>query len=368
MDRPPDVEPVALHGVLHVYVAFDWGDEIRLDQAQTLVPAERRTLPRRRRTPSSISYSPPPLRLLVPPPAIEVPELGAAPITAAATVFDFGAVSVSFHVNFHAPPDALLRLAGHLAQPESWISAACAALKPLYAELLPAIDDPKWNEELSEEYFVFQFAPGEPLPVDRNRPDESDWLAGLVRLDAEPLSANEVAEATRHYMTYYPWDLFIADWAGACLIDEDCDETLQIIEFVNLQLLEFRHIDNRLDVDLANASSLIHKAVRQRLPIFRGTYKSLRAVGELNVEASNLFERTGNVLKLVGDQYLARVYRLLANRFHLQNWESNIQRKLEVLQDVYEVISDQAEAYRTEFLEVLVVLLIIIEVVVALVR
>src|SRR5436853_4433262 len=38
--------------------------------------------------------------------------------------------------------------------------------------------------------------------------------------------------------------------------------------------------------------------------------------------------RSGNVLKLVGDQYLARVYRMLAGRFHLENWEQSIQRKL----------------------------------------
>ena len=78
--------------------------------------------------------------------------------------------------------------------------------------------------------------------------------------------------------------------------------------------------------------------------------------------------RQAYVLKLVGDQYLARVYRLLATRFHLNEWERNIQRKLDVIQDVYEVLSDQADSYRTQFLEFVVVLLIIIEVVVAILR
>ena len=84
--------------------------------------------------------------------------------------------------------------------------------------------------------------------------------------------------------------------------------------------------------------------------------------------ASGLFERTGNALKLVGDQYLARVYRLLASRFHLPEWEQDVRHKLEVLEGVYEVISNQATHFRSEFLEIVVVLLILIEVVLAIVK
>src|SRR5262245_47800296 len=51
-----------LAGTLHLYVAFDWGDELDLERARQLVPAEVHELPRRRRTPPSIAYRPPPLR------------------------------------------------------------------------------------------------------------------------------------------------------------------------------------------------------------------------------------------------------------------------------------------------------------------
>jgi uncharacterized Rmd1/YagE family protein len=83
------------------------------------------------------------------------------------------------------------------------------------------------------------------------------------------------------------------------------------------------------------------------------------------VEASNLFERTGNVLKLVGDQYLARLYNLLATRFHLREWERSIRGKLEVIERVYQVLSDQVEAFRGEVLEILVIILILIEILLA---
>ncbi len=214
-----------------------------------------------------------------------------------------------------------------------------------------------------------QLTPGEGGPgPDLLGGPHAGWLAGLLRLEPGPLSAEEVAEALRLRLRYSPEDLLVPDWAAAVLLDRDCEETLQTIEFANLQLLEFRHLDNRLDESLAGAYRMIHPLVRSRLPIWRNYARPLRALGDLKVEANSLFERTGNVLKLTGDQYLGRVYRLLSNRFHLEDWERNIQRKLEVAEGVYRVVSDQAAIYRTEFLEVVVIALIVLEILLALFR
>src|SRR5262249_3021430 len=111
------------------------------------------------------------------------------------------------------------------------------------------------------------------------------------------------------------------------------------------------------------ADTLLERSARSRLTAWRGHHRSQRLLGELKVEASGLFERTGNVLKLVGDQYLARVYRLLATRFHLREWERSIERKLEVVEGIYRVVPDRGAAFRTEFLEVIITLLIAFEIV-----
>ena len=68
----------------------------------------------------------------------------------------------------------------------------------------------------------------------------------------------------------------------------------------------------------------------------------------------------------MGDPYLARVYRLLSARFHLDTWERSILRKLGVAEGIYQVVSDQAAAFRAEFLEALIVILIVLEIVLAL--
>jgi hypothetical protein len=365
----PEVAGVLLDGVLHVYVAFDWGEEVDLERVRTLVPAEVRTLPRRRRTPSSIVYRPPPLRFLLPPPDLDLPEVGGGPIAAEATLFDFAAVSIALHLPFQLPAADLLRLAGQLAEPTALVRAARAAATPLHRQLLPAIQNPSWQDDLSEEYFVFQLPPAEHVPsVEELLGSRAAWLAGLVRLEAGPLSCEEITEALRLHLRYSPDDLFVPDWAAAVLRDCDCNETLQTIEFTNLQLLEFRFIDDRLDDMFTAAYGMIQRLSRSRLPFWRSHGRTLRQLGELKVEANALFERPGNVLKLVGDQYLARVYRLVAARFHLETWEQSIQRKLETAEGVYQVVADQTDTSRGEFLEILVVILIVLEILLAVFR
>ena len=55
-----------MHGTLHIYVAFDWGDEIVLDRVRQLAPASAQELPRRRRTPLSFDYRLAPLHVPLP--------------------------------------------------------------------------------------------------------------------------------------------------------------------------------------------------------------------------------------------------------------------------------------------------------------
>ncbi len=357
-----------LRGTLHVFVAFDWGDEINLEHARRLLPAEKQELVRRRRTPSSIAYRPSPLRYPLGNVQLELAEIGPVEVLAEAVVFDFGGVSISLQAPFKLPPTAIVRLASSLAEPRELVEAARNASKDLFLALCPAIQQPKWSP-LSEEYFVFQIPPAEPLPAPAALLDQhADWLAALVRLEAAPLSNEERSAALQSRISYSVDDMLLAEWSASLLVDRDCEETLQTIEFANLQLLEYRFIDDLLDARLSEAYSIIHRTLRSWLPFWRTHSRPLRRLGELRIEANNLFERTGNALKLLGDQYLARVHRLIAGRFRLSDWEQSIRASLDVVEGAYQVVSDQAASFRIEFLELVVIVLITIEIVLALWR
>jgi uncharacterized Rmd1/YagE family protein len=69
-----------------------------------------------------------------------------------------------------------------------------------------------------------------------------------------------------------------------------------------------------------------------------------------------------NALKLLGDQYLARVYRLVSQRFHLAEWDASILRKLQTLESIYEKLADQATSHRMEVLEWIIIILIAVSI------
>jgi hypothetical protein len=367
---PPTVTeaPELYAGILHIFVAFDWGEEVDLEKARQLVPAEVHALARKSRTPPSIAYQWPPLRFDLPPIALTLPVLGAIQSSADLMLFDFGAASLGVQIPFRLRADELTDLAGTLADPGAVVKAARAALEPLYCKLTPAIKNAFWSD-LGEEYFVLQLFPEPTTPTPAQLLAQyPGWLAGLVRLEAGPLSESEIAEALRLRLSYSPDDLIVTDWTAAVIVDRDCHEILETMAFANLQLLEFRHIDHRLDARLKVAYRLIHQLEGSRLPIFRRHARPIRALGALKVEVNEMFERASSALTLVGDPYVARLYQQLAVRFHLDGWGQNIRREIAVLEGIYQVVSNQAAAYRMEALETIVVILILTEIVVAFFR
>src|SRR5258708_35114072 len=168
-----------LTGTLHVFVAFDWGEEVDLEQARKLVPAEVQALARRPRTPSSIAYRLAPLRFVLGHLSVQMPEIGQLLVEVDATLFDFAAVSASLKVPFRLTPSQLTRLAGWLANPASLILMTRSALTPLYQQLKPAISKPHWRDNFSEEYLVFEFSPSEVLAPEPLIERHTPWLASL---------------------------------------------------------------------------------------------------------------------------------------------------------------------------------------------
>src|SRR5215471_12458558 len=88
------------------------------------------------------------------------------------------------------------------------------------------------------------------------------------------------------------------------------------------------------------------------------TSADLQRIAQMQVDSAMLFEGVNNALKLLGDQYLARVYRLASQRFHLEEWDASILRKLHTLESIYAKIADRATNRRMETLEWIIIVLI----------
>ncbi|MDA1179130.1 MAG: hypothetical protein O2931_10085 [Planctomycetota bacterium] len=237
--------------------------------------------------------------------------------------------------------------------------------EPVYNKMRPAIQKSVWSD-VYEEYFTFQLFPDQHLPTPTELLETHDtWLAGLLRLDDATLSREEVQESLRLRISYSPSDLVVVEWSAAVMIDLDCEETLQTLEFANLQLLEFRCIDSRVDAALDQAYRLIHPLTVTWLPFWRMHNRPLRVLGDMRIIVVILLERTSSTLKLVGDQYLARVYRMLTNRFRLEEWSQGIRKSLNETESVYQTLSEQSSALRIELLEIIIIALIAFEIAIA---
>jgi hypothetical protein len=214
-----------IKGSLHFTTGFDWGDEINLAKAAELFPAETQTLPRRRRTPSSIAYQTPPLLIKLPSIPGAIDEIGPCEFEAEMTVFDFGAVAINQRVPFELSCAQLSRLAAAIAASEDYTRRAKTLSEAIFATIAPAIKCASWSD-LTEEYVIFQLSPLEHDSREEQRVfSDNTWLAGLLRLDGDPLSEGEVHEATRIRISYGPTDLVLAEWAAAVVIDKDCEDT-----------------------------------------------------------------------------------------------------------------------------------------------
>jgi len=214
-----------------------------------------------------------------------------------------------------------------------------------------------------EDYVIFQidnFA--DSTGIGELITHHAQHIAQILRAEARELSDDEVADALSHRISFGKDDIVLVDWNAALVVDKEAEDVLTILEFANVELLEMRFLDQRLDEALTLAyDRLSHRKRGWANPT------ALRDVSQWQVDSAVLFEGVNNVLKLLGDQYLARVYHLTAERFHLTEWDGSILRKLETLESIYQKISDQLVNRRMEILEWIVIVLIVIEIILPLV-
>ena len=167
----------------------------------------------------------------------------------------------------------------------------------------------------------------------------------LLRGEGGVLSAQETEDALRSAVAFTPSDLVVADYDAAILFGldrADAEDVLDILEFANLQLLELRALDRRLDRrinELYGATALNgSKEVKEVFP-FRSRAsrrRQLSALAELKLDSAMLAERLQNAFKIIGDLYYARIYRAASQRLHLAEWEASSERKLRVVGEIYD--------------------------------
>lgn len=356
-------------GNLFFFYAYDVGFDISLSAAGTLCEtAGFAGLAGLRPAPPHLQYRPRPL--VVPAGTVEIP-CGADPVRMEATVkiFDFGALSVTLRLPVENLPwpeyaAAAFRLAGETALEE----AARRAALHVFERIRPAVSKPGFTD-LVEEYglwHVAEFAPemtgGEilgRLPQD---------IARLLTLERGTFSEAALADILRDPIRYFDNDLLFAEWDAAFACDPRIQDTAEVLEFLNVQMLELRFFDRVLHAALDEMAVELRKP-RRLFSVLHDPYETpLRRLSEIKMDVSMLRERITNALKLVGNVYLARVYDEARRKIGAEKWEGTIRDQLKALEDIYTILNNRAAAARAETLEMIIILLIALEIVMGLLR
>ena len=351
-----------LQGYVTAFFLFDVADAIDLTRVRELVdstvPARLATRPS---TPTYLQYQQPPL-------TFDGAAMGLAEVEGfrpRAKAFDYGVLSIALTRDLPDSWESVLA-AGLDWQDSARLSDAAERLaRQLLARIGQAIERPRENF-LTEDYLVFVLLSDPASPTsDELLALQGAHIAQLLRGERERLSAQEREEVLRHRISYYETDLVIPTWNSAFVYDTRAGApgVLEILEFTNSQLLEFRYYDQLLDAELSKIYAGLQRHSWRPAMIGRRYTRAAREVHAVLIDVNELTDRAENALKIAGDVYAARVFGTTAARLGLDQWKANVREKLKTADDIYRFAAERTAIARGEFLELTIVILILLEII-----
>lgn len=346
-------------GCVRAYFLFDVADTIDLTKrgdssAVSRGPSELPLAPQR---------SPAYLQFPVPPVIEPQPDVAVAGLSGSARLklYDYGVVSLCLTFDASGTWNDLMALADRVRTDERIADFADETVRRFCDERADALS--KRHQPLVEDYFIIEverFAG--PVDADDLLHDHFGALALLLLGERKPLSSSEAEEALDTRFSYHADDLTIVQWDTAFVYDrtESARAIEEILEFANTQLLELRTYDALLDREL---DGIYRIGAEKPMRSLRGRREADQAesLRYLIVDVLELLDRSSNALKVVGDAYYARIYRSAAKRLGLAQWQRQIDTKLASVGDIYRFLSDRAQSRRDEFLEIIIIGLILLE-------
>ncbi len=279
----------------------------------------------------------------------------------------FGVASVELTTPFQCDLDALCGDSCRWMNAPEVEKAAEDLLRGHIERFRPALLKPsaKW---LDEDYLVIdiqsaQHRDGHSPTAAELLERYGDQLTQLVRGELTPLSAAERDEILRGALSYYPTDLIVAGWAAGLVYDKP-DATsaiIDLLEYANTQLLEFRYYDELLTSLLSNVYSSLegHESFLSRWRLPRRAVR----VNRLRLDIMDLAERTEYAVKFISDTYYARVYRLCSAKIGVDDYKTLVKEKLKTAGELYDFMVAQFNERRMFALEVVVAVLVALDVI-----
>ncbi len=354
--KPPHAP---LCGSVLVLIQFDVCEEIRLDQLRELLGARTADASFKHLAPGYVRYQRPPVEEALEPIVLESGERLQGDIK----YFDYGVVSVVFELPFSGDWDKLVQLSSRWVWDTNFESLAARIVKKKLERAAPAVIKPYNGEWLKEDYFIFHLREiaGSPTAAELLS-SQGDHITQVVRGETQSLSDGERQEVLQSRISYYPNDLAVIGWNAAFIYDSPAgaETAIQLLQYANSQLLEFRHYDELLTTQLEGVYAFLDRGGRG----LWSRWRTARAASKLHtvlLDVSELTERADNAIKFLSDMFSARLYKLAASKVGVPDYKDLVQQKLQTAEELYRFMVDEFNQSRAFVLELMVVVILIIE-------
>jgi hypothetical protein len=358
--RPESALETTLRGSVLVLIQFDVCEEIQLDRLRELVGSRApEPISFKHQAPGYVQYQRPPV---VEPIETLVLDTGEQ-LRGEIKYYDYGVLSVVFELPFSGDWDTLVNLASRWVWDVDFEKHASRMARKCLEKAAAALVKP-YPEWLSEDYFIFHVrdVAGSPSAAELVE-SQGARIAQIVRGEMGVLSDGERNEVLQARISYYPNDLTVIGWNGAFVYDTPAgaETAIQLLEYANSQLLEFRHYDELLTRELDGVYKFLDKGTG-----LLTRWKLARAASKLHtvlLDVAELTEHADNAIKFLSDMFSARLYKLAAAKIGVPDYKDLVQEKLKAAEELYRFMVDQFHQSRAFVLELMVVVILIIDLV-----
>jgi hypothetical protein len=355
----PPVETV-LHGSVLVLLQFDVCEAIRLDRLREILSAPTvEQMQPKHPAPGYVRFERPPVVEAVEPLVLESGET----LTGEVKFYDYGVLSVVFELPFTGGWSKLAGLASRWVWDVDFVAQAAQIVRDKIARAAAAIVKP-YGEWLSEDYLIFHIREISGAPsVTELIQKHGSRIAQVVRGDTGQLAESECNEVLQSKISYYANDVAVIGWNAAFIYDSvsGAETAIQLLEYANSQLLEFRHYDDLLTEELERVYTLLDEGTgilaRWRLA------RSATRLHTVLLDVAELTEHADNAIKFLSDMFSARLYKLAASKVGVPDYKDLVTQKVRTAEELYRFMVDQFNQSRAFFLELTVVIILVIELV-----